>query len=96
MVAKAAAKRIDDELPVHSSASLLADLATICLNTMHPPTPTCPASGSSPPPPHSSGGPWTCSASATASGSRSQQRAQHITKAQVNGHLRGSLGGTSD
>ena len=61
----------------------------------HPPTPTCPASGSSPPPPHSSGEPWTCSASATASGSRSQQRVQHITKAQVNGHLRGSLGGTS-
>ena len=34
--AKAAAKRTDDELPVHSFASLLGDLATICLNTIAP------------------------------------------------------------
>ena len=37
------------DLPVHSFATLLADLATICLNTIAPPTPPCPASGSSPP-----------------------------------------------
>jgi hypothetical protein len=41
-LAKAAAKRTDDELPVHSSASLLADLATICLNTIAPADPDLP------------------------------------------------------
>ncbi len=40
--AKAAAKRTDDELPVHSFASLLADLATICLNTIAPADPAVP------------------------------------------------------
>ena len=34
--AKAAAKRTGDELPVHSFASRLTDLATICLNDHHP------------------------------------------------------------
>ena len=41
-LAKAAAKRTDDELPVHSFASLLADLATICLNTIAPADPGVP------------------------------------------------------
>ena len=41
-LAKAAAKRTDDELPVHSFASLLADLATICLNTITPADPALP------------------------------------------------------
>ena len=41
-LAKAAAKRTDDELPVHSFASLLADLATICLNTIAPADPALP------------------------------------------------------
>ena len=41
-LAKAAAKRTDDGLPVHSSASLLADLATICLNTIAPADPALP------------------------------------------------------
>ena len=45
-LAKAAAKHTDDGLPVHSFGSLLADLATICLTYIHPPTPPCPASGS--------------------------------------------------
>ena len=40
--AKAAAKRTDDELPVHSFASLLGDLATICLNTIAPADPAVP------------------------------------------------------
>ena len=35
-LAKAAAKRTGDDLPVHSFASLLSDLATICLNTITP------------------------------------------------------------
>jgi hypothetical protein len=56
----------------------------------------CPASGSSPPRPLSSGRPSSCSASATASGPRSQQPGPHSTKAQVNGTTRGSLGGTTD
>ncbi len=41
-LAKAAAKRTDDELPVHSSGSLLTDLATICLNTIAPADPALP------------------------------------------------------
>jgi hypothetical protein len=40
--AKAAAKRTDDDLPVHSFGSLLADLATICLNTIAPADPALP------------------------------------------------------
>ncbi len=40
--AKAAAKRTDDDLPVHSFASQLADLATICLNTIAPADPAVP------------------------------------------------------
>jgi hypothetical protein len=35
-MAKAAAKRTDDDLPVHSFATLLTDLATVCLNTIAP------------------------------------------------------------
>ena len=41
-LAKAAAKRTGDELPVHSFASLLTDLATICLNTITPADPALP------------------------------------------------------
>jgi Transposase DDE domain len=41
-LAKAAAKRTGDELPVHSLASLLTDLATICLNTITPADPALP------------------------------------------------------
>ncbi len=40
--AKAAAKHTDDELPVHSFGSLLADLATICLNAIAPADPALP------------------------------------------------------
>jgi hypothetical protein len=42
-LAKAAAKRTGDDLPVHSFDSLLADLATICLNQIQPAGPTLPA-----------------------------------------------------
>jgi hypothetical protein len=41
-LAKAAAKRTDGDLPVHSFASLLTDLATICLNTIAPADPALP------------------------------------------------------
>ena len=41
-LAKAAAKRTDDELPVHSFGTLLTDLATICLNTIAPADPALP------------------------------------------------------
>jgi Transposase DDE domain len=41
-LAKAAAKRTGDDLPVHSFASLLSDLATICLNTIAPADPALP------------------------------------------------------
>ena len=42
-LAKAAAKRTPDDLPVHSFTSLLADLATICLNQIQPTDPALPA-----------------------------------------------------
>jgi hypothetical protein len=41
-LAKAAAKRTDGGLPVHSLTSLLADLATICLNQIQPADPALP------------------------------------------------------
>ncbi|HLX51340.1 MAG TPA: IS1634 family transposase [Streptosporangiaceae bacterium] len=41
-LAKAAAKRTPGDLPVHSLDSLLADLATICLNQIQPTDPTLP------------------------------------------------------
>jgi hypothetical protein len=42
-LAKAAAKRTEDNLPVHSFDSLLADLATICLNQIQPADPALPS-----------------------------------------------------
>jgi hypothetical protein len=42
-LAKAAAKRTEGGLPVHSFTSLLADLATICLNQIQPAGPAPPA-----------------------------------------------------
>jgi hypothetical protein len=41
-LAKAAAKRTSDDLPIHSFTSLLGDLATICLNQIQPADPTLP------------------------------------------------------
>jgi hypothetical protein len=41
-LAKAAAKRSGDDLPVHSFDTLLGDLATICLNQIQPADPTLP------------------------------------------------------
>jgi len=41
-LAKAATKHTPDDLPVHSLSSLLADLATICLNTIAPADPALP------------------------------------------------------
>jgi Transposase DDE domain len=41
-LAKAAAKRTGDDLPVHSFSTLLTDLATICLNTITPADPALP------------------------------------------------------
>ncbi len=42
-LAKAAAKHTSSGLPVHSFTSLLADLATICLNQIQPADPALPA-----------------------------------------------------
>jgi hypothetical protein len=41
-LAKAATKQTPADLPVHSFATLLADLATICLNTIAPADPALP------------------------------------------------------
>ena len=51
---QAAAKRTADNLPVHSFDSLIADLATICLNQIQPADPALPAFRLITPPPHSS------------------------------------------
>ena len=42
-LAKAASKRTPGDLPVHSFQTLLADLATICLNQIQPADPALPA-----------------------------------------------------
>jgi hypothetical protein len=90
-LAKAAAIRTAAD-PVHSFGTLLADLATICLNTIAPADPALPGFRLVTTPP--SARPLT-SASATAQGSRSQQPGPDLTKAQVTGLARGSVGGTS-
>jgi hypothetical protein len=41
-MAKAATEQIPGDLPVHSFAALLADLGTICLNTIAPADPALP------------------------------------------------------
>jgi hypothetical protein len=41
-LAKAAAKRTGDDLPIHSFGTLLSDLATICINQIQPADPTLP------------------------------------------------------
>ena len=65
------------DLPVHSFTSLLADLGTICLNTIAPADPALPGFRLVTTPTASSGRPSSSSASATASGSRSQQPGPH-------------------
>jgi len=72
-LAKAATKRTPDNLPVHSFDSLLKDLATICLNQIQPADPGLPRFRLNSHP--DTAAPSNCSASATASGSRSQQPA---------------------
>ena len=76
-LAKAATKRTEGNLPVHSLTSLLAAWPPSASTRSSPPTRPCPASGSSPPPPPCSARPSTCSASATASGPRSHKPAPH-------------------
>jgi hypothetical protein len=77
---------------VHSFGSLLADLATIGLNTIAPADPALPGFPLVTTPPRSSAKPSTCSASATASGSRSQQPPSAALKTQVKRPARGSPG----
>src|SRR5260221_690957 len=50
-LAKAATKHTPDALPAHSFGSLLADLATICLNTIPPADPALPGFRLVTPPP---------------------------------------------
>jgi hypothetical protein len=91
-LAKAAAKRTGDDLPVHSFASLLDDLATICLNTIAPADPALP------------GFRLVTTPTAVQRHAFGLLGVSHrlvispppdIIKAQVNGLARGSLGGTS-
>jgi hypothetical protein len=91
-LAKAAIKHTPGDQPVHSFATLLADLGTICLNTIAPADPALPGFRLVTTPPLCNGRPSVCSAPATTSGSRSQRPSPRITKAQVNGQTRGSRG----
>ena len=91
-LAKATAKHTEVGLPVHSFQTLLADLATICLNQIQPADPALPAFQLVTTLTRCSTRPSTCSASAPASGSRSQQPAPTTQKPQVNGHARASSG----
>ena len=95
-LAKAATKHTPGDLPVHSFATLLADLGTICLNTIAPADPALPGFRL-----------VTTPTAAPAAGLRAARRqppprgrvvsspAPHTPKAQVNGPTRGSLGGTT-
>ena len=64
---KIARKRTEDGWPVHSFETLLADLGTICVNTIEPTDRSVPPFTKSRCRPPSSDGPSTCSASPTAS-----------------------------
>src|SRR5260370_27141566 len=72
-LAKAATKHTPDALPAHSFGSLLADLATICLNTIAPADPALPGLRPVTPPPRSSGGPPRRPVAATPSRPRGAQ-----------------------
>src|SRR5262249_39824919 len=86
-LAKATTKATPGGGPVHSFATLLDDLATIAASRTppagglpaFPPTPPAalPPSPSPPPPPPPSARPSGCSASRTASGTRSQAASDH-------------------
>ena len=90
---KAARKRTDDDTTVHSFATLLADLATICANQIQPHG-DMPAFTRSPHPHRCSGGPSNSSASPTATAWRSQyNQTRHTTKPQLNTTTRQQTGG---
>jgi hypothetical protein len=72
-LAKAATKHTPGDLPAHSFTTLLADLGTICLNTIAPADPALPGFRLVTTPTPLQRRASTCSASATASGPRSQQ-----------------------
>jgi hypothetical protein len=78
---------------VRGFGGLLAGLAASCLNTIAPAGPALPGFRFVATPPLSGARPSTCSVSAAASGSRSQQPARRNPKSQVNGHPRRSPGG---
>ena len=78
---------------MRSSGSLLAGLATRCLNTIAPAGPALPGFRLVTTPPLSGAKPSTCPVSATASGARGQLPARRNPKSQVNGHPRRSPGG---
>jgi hypothetical protein len=59
-LANAATKQTPGNLPVHSFHSLLADLATICLNTIRPADPALPGLQLVTPPPPSNARPSNC------------------------------------
>jgi hypothetical protein len=82
-------------VPVHSLATLLSDLGTICLNTIAPADPTLPGFRFVTTPTALQRQALELLGVSHRSGSRSQQPSPRITKAQVNGPTRESLGGTT-
>ena len=92
-LAKAATKQTPGDLPVHSFATLLTDLGTICLNTIaarRPRAARLPARHHPHRPP--AAGPRAARRQPPPRGRVVSTPAPHTTKAQVNGPTRGSLG----
>ena len=95
-LAKAATKQTPGDLPVHSFATLLADLGTICLNTIAPASPALPGFRLvTTPTPLQRQALDLLGVSHRLGGRVVSSPAPRITKAQVSGHTRGSLRGTS-
>ena len=89
-LAKAAAKRTPDDLPVHSFDSLLADLAIICLNQIQPADPALPGFRlvTTPTPLQRQASPRPARRQPPARGRVVSSPPRTTPKSQVNGHAR--------
>jgi len=94
--AKAATKHTPGDQPVHSFASLLADLGTICLNQIQPADPALPGFRLVTTPTPLQRQALELLGVSHRLGVAVSSPAPRITKAQVNGPTRGSPGGTAD
>ncbi|HEX6523211.1 MAG TPA: hypothetical protein VF070_24915 [Streptosporangiaceae bacterium] len=90
-MARAASRHTSGDLPVHGFAALLADLGIMCLNTIVSADPALPGFRLVTTLIPLQRQPSICSASATASGSRSKQPGPPHHESPVSSHTRGSL-----